>query len=66
MTGDCHVRFCERVGLQCPALLDYAAGLCVRVLVPGYALPALVRVLTNQPLLPACEANAHSPLTIHH
>ena len=25
MTGDRHVRICERVGLQCPALLDYAA-----------------------------------------
>jgi hypothetical protein len=22
MTGDCHVRFCERLGLQCPGLLD--------------------------------------------
>jgi hypothetical protein len=22
MTGDCHVRFCERLGLKCPCLLD--------------------------------------------
>jgi len=29
MTGDCHVRFCERRGLRCPRLLDYVFDLWV-------------------------------------
>lgn len=29
MTGDCHVRFCERRGLRCPRLLDYTLDLWV-------------------------------------
>jgi hypothetical protein len=48
MTGDCHVRFCERLGLKCPCLLDAttivrsavgfaAVGLCWQ------ALPAIKR-----------------------